>query len=53
MKGTIRTLVGLLILFGVAGGIDNAADGELIVLGLIGAIGMALAFSGVNAMNRV
>jgi hypothetical protein len=47
----IRILIGLLVMFGVAGGIDTATDEELLIhLGLaIFAFGMM--YSGVRAIN--
>jgi len=32
MQGTIRVILGLVVLMGVAGGIDNATDAELFIL---------------------
>ena len=52
MKGTMRTILGLILLMGVAGGIDTATDFELFLLAGIGALGMMLMFSGVTAMNE-
>ena len=52
MRGSIRTLVGLLVLFGVAGGLDTATDAQLIPLVVIGALGALLMYSGVTAMNN-
>ena len=52
MKGTMRTILGLILLMGVAGGIDTATDGQLITLGVIGLAGMAMMFSGVTAMSE-
>lgn len=51
MKGSIRTIAGLLVLFGVAGGIDTATDAELIVLVLIALAGFGLMISGTDAMK--
>ena len=50
MKGTMRTILGLILLMGVAGGIDTATDAELFLLAGIGALAMMLMFSGVSAM---
>ena len=52
MKGTIRVFLGLLILVGVAGGIDTATDGELVTLIAISLVGFALMLTGVNAMKH-
>lgn len=53
MRGTIRVLLGLLVLFGVAGGLDNASDAELFLLVAMSVVGALLMFSGVRAMNGV
>ena len=52
MKGSIRVMLGLLILVGVAGGIDTATDGELFTLIVISFVGFALMLTGVNAMKH-
>lgn len=51
MKGSIRFLLGLLIVFGAVGGMEHetATMSEGILLSIIGLISM---FSGVNAMNE-
>ena len=51
MQGTIRTILGMLILFGVAGGIDTATDAQLVILGVFAVIGGLLMASGVKALN--
>lgn len=53
MKGSIRFVVGLLVLFGVAGGIDNATDSQLLTLILVGAASLGVMASGTKEMNRV
>lgn len=53
MKGSIRVIVGLLIVFGVAGGLDNATDSQLLTLIVVAAAGLGLMASGTKAMNRV
>jgi len=53
MRGTLRTLIGFVIVFGCVGGIDNATDSELLLLAGIAAIGMMLMFSGVKAMKEI
>ena len=53
MRGTIRALIGFLLVFGSAGGIDNATDSELLLLAGIAAMGMMLMFSGVKAMKEI
>jgi hypothetical protein len=51
MKGSIRAFVGLLVVFGAVGGIDNATDGDLFVSTLLAIAGLAIMYSGVRAMN--
>ena len=50
MRGSIRTFVGLLIVFGAAGGIDN--NQNLLACVGIAILGLVLMASGVSAMNR-
>lgn len=52
MKGTIRVLFGLLVLFGVAGGIDTATDAQLVALIPFALLGFASMISGANAINK-
>jgi len=52
MRGSIRAIVGLLVLFGVAGGLDTATDAQLFPLVVIGLVGAAIMYSGVTAMNN-
>ena len=53
MRGSIRAIMGLLVVFGVAGGIDTATDGQLLTLIVFAAAGLGLMASGVSAMNEV
>ena len=52
MRGSIRTLVGLFIVFGAAGGLDNATDADLFLCAAVAAAGLMLMASGVRAMNN-
>ena len=52
MKGSIRAILGLLVVFGAVGGIDNATDSQLLVESLIAVLGLGIMYSGVSAMNR-
>jgi hypothetical protein len=52
MKGTIRVFVGLLIIMGVAGGIDTATDSQLLALIPFALVGFGLMISGANAINK-
>ena len=51
MKGSIRAIVGLLVVFGVAGAIDTATDSQLLTLLVFAALGLGIMASGVSAMN--
>ena len=51
MQGTIRVILGLVVLMGVAGGIDVASDAELFVLLGLAIVGGALMYSGTKALN--
>ena len=51
MRGSIRTFIGLIVVFGAVGGIDNATDGELFITTLLAVVGLAVMYSGVRAMN--
>ena len=53
MRGSIRFLFGLLLTMGAVGGIDTATDAQLLGCVAIAAVGLAIAASGVSAMNRV
>jgi hypothetical protein len=47
----IRVIVGLLIVFGAVGGMDNATDGELLPLLAIAVVGLASMYYGVRKIN--
>lgn len=49
MPGLIRILVGLVVLMGVAGGMDTATDAEIFPLLLIGVMAGLVMYSGVRA----
>ena len=51
MKGSIRVILGMLLVFGVAGGIDTATDGELLILIPFALAGFGLMLAGTNAMK--
>jgi hypothetical protein len=53
MRGSIRALFGLLVVFGVAGAIDTATDAQLLTLIVFAAAGLGIMASGVSAMNSV
>jgi hypothetical protein len=47
----IRVIVGLLIVFGAVGGMDNATDGELLPLLAIAAVGLTSMYYGTRKIN--
>lgn len=51
MRGSIRTIVGLIVVMGAAGGLDNATDTQLVSCVAIACVGLALMLNGVTAMN--
>ena len=51
MKGSIRVIAGLLVVFGVAGGMDTATNAQIVPLLAIAALGLASMASGVSAMK--
>ena len=51
MKGSIRAIVGLIVVMGAAGGLDTATDGQLFGCLAVAAVGLAVMYSGVMAMN--
>ena len=52
MRGSIRMLVGFLIVFGAVGTIEVNPDADLLVQMIVAGAGLALMFSGVNAMRE-
>ena len=51
MTGLIRFVVGFLMVFGAAGGIDTATDTQLLGCIAIAAVGLAIMMSGAVAAN--
>ena len=51
MRGSIRTIVGLVVVMAAAGGLDNATNAQLIPALAIAIAGLGLMASGVSAMN--
>lgn len=52
MKGTIRTVVGLMIVFGSVGAFDADPHGSLFLQVCIAIVGIAILSSGVRAMEK-
>lgn len=51
MKGSIRAILGLIVVFGAVGGMDNATDGQLLALLPIAVAGLLVMYSGVRVMK--
>lgn len=51
MKGSIRFFVGLLVVFGAVGGLDNATDAQLPILLAVSALGLFSMYSATKAMK--
>jgi hypothetical protein len=52
MRGSIRMLVGFMIVIGAVGGIEIDPNVNLIIEMILAGAGLALFFSGVNAMEE-
>ena len=52
MRGSIRFVVGLIVVFGAAGGIDTATDTQLLGCIAIAAVGLLVMASGATASGR-
>jgi len=52
MRGSIRMLVGFLIAFGAVGSIEIDPNANLMIEMILAGAGLALMFSGVNAMKE-
>lgn len=53
MKGSIRAIVGFLIVFGAVGGMETCTDSQLLTLLIVAAAGLGFMASGTNAMRSV
>lgn len=51
MRGSIRALVGFMVVFGAVGGMDNGSD--LFVCVVLAVVGLVTMFSGVMAMKEI
>ena len=52
MRGSIRMLVGFLIVFGAVGSIEIDPNANLMIEMILAGAGLALLFSGINAMKE-
>jgi hypothetical protein len=53
MQGSIRTFIGLILVMGAAGGLDNATDSQLFPLVALAIAGLGLMAAGISAMKSV
>ena len=51
MRGSIRVIVGLLIVFGAVGGMEHDPSSSVLLGVSLAAVGLLLMYSGVRAMN--
>ena len=51
LRGSIRALVGFMVVFGAVGGMDNGSD--LFVCVVLAVVGLVTMFSGVMAMKEI
>lgn len=51
MKGSIRTIVGLLVVFGAVGGIEQSTDAQLLGGVALAIAGLLVMASGVQALK--
>ena len=52
MKGSIRAIVGFLIVFGAVGGIDADPSASLLIQTSLALLGLGIMYSGVSAMKE-
>jgi len=52
MTGSIRAFVGFMLVFGAVGGMDMDPDASLVTLLAIAVLGLAIMWSGVDAMRK-
>ena len=52
MRGSIRMLVGFLIVYGAVGSIEVDPNANLMIEMILAGAGLALLFSGINAMKE-
>jgi hypothetical protein len=52
MRGSIRAFVGFFIVFGAVGSMDYDPSSSLLLAASLAALGLAIMYSGVRAMNR-
>jgi hypothetical protein len=53
MRGSIRMIVGLVVVLGAAGGLDTATDSQLVGCVAVACVGLAMMMSGLSASQRM
>lgn len=53
MKGSIRLVVGFLLVFGAVGGMETGTDAQLPLQLVVAVVGLFSMYSGTKAMERV
>jgi len=53
MRGSIRALVGFVIVFNAGSSMDNCTDSQLVSLLVFAIVGLGIMASGIAAMNRI
>jgi hypothetical protein len=53
MQGSIRAVVGFLMVFGAVGGMETGTDAQLPLQLLVAGLGLLAMYSGVRALPRV
>jgi len=52
MRGSIRAIVGLIIVFGAVGGLDADPSASILVQTSLAVLGLGIMYSGVSAMKE-
>lgn len=52
MRGSIRTVVGFLIVLGAVGGAESVPDDQLFSMVIVAMMGLVVMASGINAMRK-
>lgn len=53
MKGSIRFVIGILLVFGAVGGLDTGSDMDCVILTIIAMMGCGLMYSGVRDLEKL
>jgi len=53
MQGSIRLVVGLILVFGAVGGLDYGSDMDCVILTIIAMAGLGMMYSGIRASEKL